>query len=301
MAVVFCDAFDSYGATADMLAYKWGGVSGGTPVSWNSTAGVLGGGAAVFANSGSGTQNYLFTPDVTARIPYPAQSAAAFWFKTSATGKPTSTMQILGVYNSSVSGVSGIVGIATNGGLAMAGNSFSNTYFTGGNNVCDGNWHWIELVFSHNVNANIQIYVDTYTQGVYNGSNNSIAGGPGKFLFMQPSNAVAWNYTIDDFAWVSTATGNPVPTSFPLNQNTFNTLRPASDSAVQFTPNAGGSNYTQVREVAPDLDTTYVRMRHRASRISTPSARSVSRRQPFRPSSLMGYGRIPALARLPVR
>lgn len=50
----------------------------------------------------------------------------------------------------------------------------------------------------------------------------------------------------------------PQMADIPIGPRGAMTLRPNADSSVQFTPNIGSTNYTQIDDSAPDYETSYV-------------------------------------------
>ena len=241
MALVFCDGFDSYTATAD-LTKKWRVAQ--SPWTWSATAGSMGGGGIVAATTGGGqlaTQPYLSSSTL---------SAVGFYFK--ASGPPASTLSLLAGYNTGNS--IGMEMRLLSTGLFQIWDQGATASLPLAVNICDGNWHWIEFadVNASAGNNTFSVYVD----GVSCGS-TVIFGGSFTYAYWQFTSIAGITITIDDFiTWDLNA--SPF-TAFPLGPRQIATIRPVSDGACTFGTVVGaGLHSSAVNEVTPDGDASYV-------------------------------------------
>jgi len=243
MGLLFTESCDSYGVTAD-LGHNWTALGTWT---WNSTAGRTGGGAIVSSSASSGS-------NLTGPAGLPAVSLGAsgtlqgyaFWIKVSA--KPASTLNLFVPCNQYW------LTINTNG--ILCGNTPSAANVPGWINICDGNWHWVEWECNYTGGGGLvfTVWVDTMPQNMAISSNT---GGVAITTFTFVS-MVGCVITFDDFVIIDNNAPAPQASAMPFGPSTLTTKRPNADHAIQFAPNAGGTNYTQVNEVASDEDTTYV-------------------------------------------
>lgn len=246
MALVFCDGFDSYAATADM-AKKWGTNNGWV---YNATAGRSGGGAMQATSVVT-----IFTPLTI--ISSTQQSVFGWWMKVSAI--PAATTPIawpVDVNGSPPASSNNQLQVITGSGLLRVSLN-GGTFLNGNVNVCDGLWHWIEWNTECRTGglATQILYVDSLIQFSTGGVNTSIMT-QGGFEF---SGLAGCTLTIDDFiAYNDFAGGGPVVSSFPLNPRNITTFRPDADNTQAFSRSAGAANYSLVNEQTQDGDTTYV-------------------------------------------
>jgi hypothetical protein len=241
MALRFCDGCDSYAVNAD-LAKKWAAV--GTGWGFASGGGRFGGGAiTVTGNAGS----LLVTK---AGLTASAEQVFAFYIKISA--PPASLTTFLGGVTPG-GGVMYGLRLNTNGTLALYDQNNNSLSLTSTINICDNNWHWVEVRGS---NASREsMYIDNIFQvsTTNNGTNSAID----HYEFL----AVATiTITLDDIIFYDDATGAPQQqTNFPLNARQIIVTRPTSDGTCTFsTLSAGTSHFSLINETAPDGDATYV-------------------------------------------
>jgi len=145
----------------------------------------------------------------------------------------------------------------TTTGLLRLVNSGNTTQFTGGTNVCDGNWHWIEWGFADNTGGTG--YQQCWADGVvqWSGGTANLQAGPANYLTLVSGATQTW--TIDDFFYYDGGVGQaPQWANQPLGPRQIDVGRPASDSLIQFAPDSGGVNFSRVNEVAADEDASYV-------------------------------------------
>ncbi len=237
MTLRFTDGFDSYSATADLLK-KYVSNAGAT---WNATAGRNGGGAIQFT-----TNSILQTFPITLGG---SIANLGFWFK--ATAKPGAGTIVFKAFSSSNTLLGSLDILAT--GLFCLLSSVGAIVATGVTNVGDNNWHWIELLQDwKNAAATSTMYIDGILQ--WNASVNVVGGTPSYFQFI---GVATGTQTWDDPIIYDNTGASPVNADFPLGPQQLSTTRPNADSTIQFTPDTGATNYTQVNEVNGDT-THYV-------------------------------------------
>jgi hypothetical protein len=269
MAVRWCDGFDSYASTTD-LTKKWGyGFGNNNPnlttpnslagFTWSSTAGRTGGGALQLtptASAGGIQAN-------AGPIPYynGTNQAVGFacWVKTNnATPNVTipllSCIQPTNFWNS-------YFGINTSGSFGYWGSSAGNlaSVRQGTRNVCDGNWHWVEaLAWLGTAGSTGGIWIDGIQQTSNADDMNGALANQFCLMGMTNSQTGITTLTIDDWILYDNAPGNVNAANSPMGPQIITTLRPNGDSAVQFSPDSGVTNYSRVNEVNADDDTSYV-------------------------------------------
>ncbi len=250
MGLLFSDGFDSYGATADVVSQWSGGVN--SPWVWVNNVGRNGGGGMQAATTGAA---FLRTP--IGGFNTSAAFGIAFWFKGSAS--PASAGLLVDFQNN-INGTQGSARLATSGVLTL-NNAGATVQTTGGTNICDNNWHWIELYITAGTGAlTHKCYVDGIVQ--WNGSFTISGGGGGSNIdHVNFTSVTGITITVDDvIIFDTTSAVSPQPSDIPLGPQQITTTRPASDTAtVQFTGlSSGSTHFNLVNEVAPDGDTSYV-------------------------------------------
>jgi hypothetical protein len=161
-------------------------------------------------------------------------------------------------------GWGGGLGVQTNGALC-AFNQQNQNLLGGTINVCDNQWHWVEtkniLPAGSTVGGTFQWFTDIIEGGTAASVNMfgvNVICSWGYIYCQGLTGASALTTTYDYFFCYDSNTPVPSGSGFPLGPRAITTIRPSGDSAVQFAPNSGITNYTQVNEVAADDDTTYV-------------------------------------------
>lgn len=250
MALALMEGFDSYGAAADLAV---NGFTNSGTISFSTTGGRWAGGAP----SISGALNTI-TKTIPAIDASTAKIHAALWVKVA--DLPSTDVPFFRVGNSS-SGTKGCLMVNAAGNLTIPryGDSLeSPVWSTTGGILSDLGWHhvevearwadsggsirvWIDGVLLINVSS-----VDTYSSGTPANS-DTIVLVSGSSTIVHFDDVVVWDETGSDFV------------STHLGEHRITTLRPDGDASVQFTPNSGSTNYTQVDE-APmhNADTDYV-------------------------------------------
>jgi len=254
MGVFFADSFNSYSASSD-LDRNWTGLTrvGWT---WNATAGRTGGGAIQLVSTANGKlaiPSNLFSQIASGIV------GMGFWLKCTA-APTTNTWFLIGQFNntfgSNFASTSSILSIHTTGALAI-GFNFSQTAGTVGSlNVCDGNWHYVEVYMGSYGSSAQKCWVDTIQQW-----NMSFGGGAGDTqvnIVVGGTSSANNTLTISDIYFFDNGVNeSPLPTDQPLGQSVIDVFRPNGDSAVQFTRSTGSNNYANVDEVSANDDTDY--------------------------------------------
>ncbi|WP_316150418.1 hypothetical protein [Cupriavidus sp. BIC8F] len=242
MTLYFSDGFDSYTTSAQM-ANRWVGYTNLTLQTGG--AGRFGGNGVVVSNASSSLAAMYGSPS----IPLGNKVRAGFYFKVNNSGSannyPIFTLDsgastsFAAVYVSAPSGR-----VSTN----KLGSSTGTPLATGTANVCDGQYHWIEVewLLATGATGSSTIYVD----GVLDATVTGIATVVSSTYY--PIVAARLNGTFvasapifDDFIfWDDQGT---TFNTFPLGPRRIVSLSPAGDSTPsQFTPNSGTTHYTQV-------------------------------------------------------
>ncbi len=234
MAFVFSDGMDSYAVTADIAAAgKWPTV-GATWV-FSGTAGRNGGGGLQV------TSQVALVSKST--ILAAAEACYGFWLKVSAIpGTTTAIFAPLDV-NGNFPTFNLLQIVTGTGFLRM---TLSGSNLTGNINVCDNQWHWIELDTETVIaSSSTQIcYCDAVQQwSTTTATTSTLTQDRFEFVGM-----VGVTMTVDDvICWNDTA-GGPTFSSFPLGPREITTLRPTSDGTVQFTTSTGSDHFALIDE-----------------------------------------------------
>jgi hypothetical protein len=242
MAFRFVDGCDGYAASGDIVK-KWNSRTG-TGLTYQSTAGKFGGGSIQGAASVAGT---ITSPNIFGGI---STGIVCFgwWLKHTVNSTANSNWFSIGAGGGFRWNASGQMVLFCLNGAGIA---------TGSKQIGDNQFHWIEMKLNIANSSNLQrVLVDGVSD--INVTAN-LAGASGQSLttlgFTDNFTGVG---TLDDIIAYDDTTGCPTTSDFPLGPRRIVTCFPNGDSAVQFAPNAGGTNYTQVDEAGADDDTTYV-------------------------------------------
>jgi len=233
MALLFCDGFDSYSATADFTK-KW--YYSPSNFSYNATGGRFGGGAAQGGNGQDAMQKAFPTP-----IAAGSTIGFGFWVKYPI-GYTGQTVRLTGN-----AGNFDLLTTVSGGFLRLVRPGDSAVLMTSTATIADAQWHWIELWFTAHYTATgaATLYIDGISQGSISSTatcqNSSVF--PLTLFHMFCNNTL--NVFYDDFiVWDST--GSDFNTS-PIGPQRITTLTPNGDGAsLQFTTNSGTTHYTQV-------------------------------------------------------
>jgi hypothetical protein len=243
----FCDGFDSYAASAD-LTKKWDSNAGSW--TWQSTAGVNGGGAIQLAAAVGGLiTKTILSGDMTSGSSH--FWGISFWLKISAA--PASSQSLL--YMTIAGGSNPITGqgfgVNSSGQACFCGSSVTAISAASSVNVCDNNWHHIEVKGIPSISGSCVLYVDGTQVSTATGAAN------GTSVLTVRSIGASSTVTIDDIV-VWDDSGSTYNSS-PVGQRTIETLRPsAAGDETDFSHTGGASNYQSVNETNSDEDTSYV-------------------------------------------
>lgn len=256
MAHLFCDGVDAYGVIGDMARKGWQGGSGSATLpaglALAAGGGLYGGNAIQIPANNSfvvALKFGVFTYALGATL------NAAFGFKQSAPppGNPITAsnhdgLLMLSSGTPAAASNNTMVTCTTAGLIRVAAYGTITALATGTHNVCDGNYHWIEIqyVFNTAATGSVQVYVD----GVLDINVSSVAtvisgtptGGVGVGSVINSSGGAVLTTTYDDIIFWDN-TGSAFNT-FPLGQQRISTLVPsAAGDLTQFTPSTG-SNFS---------------------------------------------------------
>jgi hypothetical protein len=255
---LFSDGFDAHANLADLLK-KWGSASG--PVTISAAGGRFGGPCLQIPATGN---TYILTK---AGLRASAAGAIRIAFSFKCAALPSAIMPLVYFFQptdvnfttnftpnaSLMLNTSGQIGFRSFGGGNGAATS-------GATNICDGNWHWIELTFTPQTTTHAyQIMVDGVSEVSTTITGSTAFNTTDRFALCSTTVAGATIF-IDDLIFhdgVAGAITGDINT-FPLGDCKIETLRPTgAGSLAQFTPSAG-ANYTCVDETIPNNDTDYV-------------------------------------------
>jgi hypothetical protein len=248
MAFLFTDGFDSYGATVD-LSKKWG--ASGSGITWASNTGVLGGGAVTLTSISAQLNSPILGGGSLSVL------AASFRFKATTVGTPTISTAggFFGVFNSAPQNFA-YVGLSSGRVVAYASSTIQ--IAVGTINICDGNYHLIEVLAGRGgAFTGVKVYVDGVLE--INSTTSPSTGTTyiDKVIFAAP-NGTWTGFTIDDVMLWDDSGNTPNVASFPLGNQIIKTVRPVSDGTCTFgTVSSGSTHYAMVDEVNGDT-TDYV-------------------------------------------
>jgi hypothetical protein len=242
MALAFVDGCDSYAGSTDLLK-KYASAS--SPWTWSASGGRGGGGGIVAATTGAislTTRNGIFASSS-------ARMLGGFWFKASTMPASAATLlQGLG----SGGNVCSALQLNTSGAINTLRDTGA-TLATGAVNVCDNVWHWIEFNWlSSGATLYYQLHVDGTQEYSSFGGSTSATFDHFKFL-----SCAGVTINLDDLIFYDGDGSSFTDSAYPLGAREVTTLRPTSDSTVQFTRSTGADNYALVDEVNGDI-TDYV-------------------------------------------
>ncbi len=242
MALRFMEGFDKYGAGAD-LALRPASTSG--TLGYNASGGRWGGGAPSCI---SGMVLNFQYPNMNANT---GRVHLAFWVKFSALPGSATTF-----INLAASGDTGSVfQVDSAGNILWRDYGGTSSKWTGSAVVADLGWHHIELEVLIHTSGTARIWFDGVLQTTL--ASDMISVGSGYTALNRVTLRGVASTTFFDDVVVWDETGADFNTR-QIGEHRIETTTPTSDSSVQFTPNAGGTNYTQVDEAAfHNSDTDY--------------------------------------------
>lgn len=265
MALRFTDGCDSYSATADLLK-KWAHNSNSTNITFQPTGGRFGGGAIQLATSGYIQSQILRTTyDASGTMKF----HIGFSFHCNDTPSSESTLAFIQDSANSFGNLNGAQNAAirlTSAGLiavaAWACNLASTSDIYSTTNVCDNNWHWIEILIHHTAQntGSLQIRVDGVLESEKTSWSSWTTGGRNVWDRVSFLGMTSCTYKIDDIIiyddLAGTLTGDLSNSNYPLGDTKIETLRPnGAGTTTQLTASAG-ANYTCVDESGASNDET---------------------------------------------
>ncbi len=234
MTMIYTDGFDSYDSTAALLNRHSIAEAAWT---WQATAGRVGGPAIQASSASVQRLRSQVLPFATATGTTAGTTVSfAFWLKVST--PPATTLAFLRILSSGLASSSVDLSLNSSGFLLAVGN----TTLTGNVNICDNNWHYIEV--------RCQTVFTVVIDGVTTSGGTVLTGFV--VVAFQWQSVLGTTITVDDFIMYDNLTGYPdQDTDFPIGPQLIHTIRPAADAAVQFgrTPSAA-SNADAVNEVS---------------------------------------------------
>jgi hypothetical protein len=258
MALLFCDGFDGYSSTAELASKGWysgndtATLSADTKVNWNATGGAYGGGGIALGP----TNNYeaILFPAFTFSQGVTVNSAVMFRQVAPPPANPSGSTNYGGLMamasgTGTYSYSSSVFTCNTAGCIQFVGfGVLSNIGSPGTHNVCDGQWHWIEMqvILTTGTTGSATVYVDgeldLQVSGVrtiysaYSLPNGTIGLG----LVTNNSAASVTSYYDDFIVWNNSGSSF---NTFPIGQKRIYTGKPTGPGvSTQFTPSAG-NNY----------------------------------------------------------
>ena len=234
MAFRWIDGFDYYSTTipatlrytqvAATLNYGTAGRFGGLCMKLT-TGGAIA--ASIGAATSTVTVGFAFQENVL-----PGATAGFFAFRNSTTTICTLAVSATGVLHF-FRGTTAGTQLDTNAAVSIAA----------------GTWAYIEMVFTRNATTGaIAVYVNGNLLFSLTNQNTGASDIDNLELFAPVTGG---NFGLFDDFYVT-------DTAVRVGERRIETLRPSSDSAVTWTPNAGANNWSRVSEAQMDGDTTYV-------------------------------------------
>jgi len=243
MGLVHTDSFNLYASTADLTnnytnAGNW---------TWSASAGRNGDGAIV---GGTGGQTGLLSRPAI----WPAntvQLGVGLWFKCAAhVSAAKNYLQLLNAAGTS----QGTLGLSTSGFVTI-GDVNGVVRATGTTDVCDGAFHWLEFYWDIRNTQTLKAYADTVQQ--FSGTFSASTAGTSAEKYQWLSNN-SQQITISYPIFFDANAPSPQISAIPLGPRQVTYQLMSNDSSVQFVPNTGSTNFTQIDEISADGDTSYV-------------------------------------------
>lgn len=240
--IIWGDGFDMYnGNGANGLAAWWTVNNSFTPIAL--TTGRYGGQALqVHTNNGSGD-----SPSIFANVPGALTSfAIGFAFVEVNNFLPQPQVLIrnggTAIANLSIDANLGTITVIGPGGTIGV---------VSGLTLLIGTWHYYELeVVCNATTGSVKVYVDGGLVGSFLNVNTGALPFTSLGFITNGTNSGNGNFLIDDLYLANAASR--------VGELKVETIRPASDVTVSWTPSAAGSNFNKVNETLVDGDTTYV-------------------------------------------
>ena len=251
--LLFHDSFDNYSAYADMLM-NWDSFDNDDAFwTFNSTGGVLGGGCM-----------FCIVDDYFARKRFRSLIGSsetkirfAAWFKSS-----SAEADVVGQLRDENLGYAHYFWISTGGffGVSISNTSSSASTYYGVTNVCDNNWHFIEVyINAHATAGDIKVIIDGVVEvnqtGIDTAAGSNVVDRFTALRLGTPNSDGCWD---DVMVWDDNAGDNFTGELGGLRY--IRPLRPiGAGSAANFTATGAATNHEAVDETGGhDGNTTYV-------------------------------------------
>ncbi len=255
MALLFCDGTDAYTAASDLARKGWQGGAGSSGISalWgvSATAGAYGGGAIVLANNDGSPaiarwNTFTYSPGGTLNVGMLIKQVGLPNQNIGSTAD-NGGLIVLGYDGNGPGGFDtrAVLGVQMTGFLAAYATGNGAPLGIGTTNVCDGNWHWIEMqiVFSTTASGSMTVVVDGVQEIHVTNVTTVVSTPDGSVGISCGSNNGGFecaNWFDDIIVWDNTGTAF---NSFPIGQQRITTINPsAPGGSTQFT-SSSGSNY----------------------------------------------------------
>jgi len=225
MALVFIDGFDGYGSSVP-ISSKWP-----TPPAVSQFQTGRFGGQSLSMSSQSG-------------INLTSGTGWAVGVAVKLNGTISTTAQLISLRNGTT--LVGVIGFNSLNQILAATTSLSSPYASSSQSIAQNAWNYIEWVVNlASTGGTSQVFLNG--QQIINFTGNTGSGAINNLL-LGNSNSVSFNF--DDFYVSSGATR--------IGEARVETLAPASNDAVQWTPNGNANNFGCVNELPWNGDTTYI-------------------------------------------
>lgn len=259
---LFSDSFDGYAALAD-LTTRWSS-KGASGIAYNASGGRFGGGCVEFTSANAVLASRTFRTSYDAATT--ARISLAFSVKISAAPSSNATFLRLRNYlNSVTTSDVGAVWLNTTGCLSLGEWSTGSLPSpVGGINVCDNQWHWIELdLYYADSGGFLILRVDGTTDVNKTGDTRSGASDPNLLDRLQFPGISSITISLDDLVVYDNIAGTTAgdlrsSVNFPLGDQRMSLIKPdGAGSSADASPSAG-ANWQCVDETVLNSDTDYV-------------------------------------------
>jgi hypothetical protein len=255
MALLFCDGMDAYAVVGDLPRKGWQGGNGTTTIStWviDLTGGAFGGPAVSLPPQDSNRaishyNTFTYADGYTLNVAYYFKQVGLPSINTGNSVVNASGLLTLSSDTATAADNFTLLAPSTAGFLQAYAYNSGTVAATGTHNVCDGNYHWIEIqyVLTATTTGSIKIYVDGVLDITVTGIKTMTAvpaptGAFGLGAGANNGSRVCSNWYDDVIVWDNTGANF---NTFPLGQQRIATINPnAAGDLAQFTPSAGANN-----------------------------------------------------------
>jgi hypothetical protein len=245
MSILFADGFDTYASAAQCLG-RWGTQDG----TIGTTAGRDGAGAIQYATNSPGQTGTVVLPTTRTTL------FLTFPWKQNGYGN-LSVGTICKILDASATTILSVaVDASTHTVKIFRGDPTTNLLLTSTTTISTGTWYHLQLkVVIDGTTGSLDLRINQGAEGTFSGNTQGGSGGA-KTIMPGGSNGSGFTLTVDDF--VISDDQNGQNDDF-LGDCAVSPYHPDADTAQKdFTPDSGGTNYTQVDEANADGDTSYV-------------------------------------------